>query len=335
MHEALYYNRLGDDRVKCRLCPQECVIKHGNLGHCRVRKNENAVLYSENYGKVCSIRFDPIEKKPLYHFKPGSLILSVGNIGCNLHCKFCQNYEISQSGLTEYRHCKEYTPEAVVEHASGHAENAGIAYTYNEPTVWYEYMFDIAKEAKQHGLSNVVVTNGYINKEPLLKLLPFMDAFNVDLKAFSEKFYKSTTSATLEPVKNTIKIISDNQKHLEITNLVITGLNDNEAEFEEMVKWIATETGEETPFHISRYFPVYKLENKATSVKTMLHFFDIARKYLKYVYLGNVSTEKGNTTFCPNCGKPVIERKGYTTYKTGLKHNGHCKYCGYEVIKWC
>lgn len=334
MHEALFYNRLGDDRVRCRLCPHECTINNGKLGSCQVRKNENAILYTENYGKVCSIRLDPIEKKPLYHFYPGSLILSIGTVGCNLHCKFCQNHEISQVSPEDYPYLKNYTPEDIVVLAKDYEDNAGIAYTYNEPTIWYEFMLDTAKLAQEKGLKNVAVTNGFINEKPLQELLPFIDAFNVDLKAFNEDFYTKNTSARLEPVKQTILNIKKAGKHLEITNLVITGLNDDESAFEKMVSWISSETGRETPLHISRYFPVYKMDNKATSVKTLQRFYEIASGQLDHVYLGNISTHEGQNTSCSSCGKTVIERNGYSTYKTGLTSAGHCKYCGHPLISF-
>ena len=243
MKEASYYKRL-DGKVQCLLCPHECFINDGKRGSCRVRKNFNGKLISENYRQVCSYNFDPIEKKPLYHFYPGKTIFSIGSIGCNLHCSFCQNYEISQSGVDEHPYLRTNSPEDIVSLAKGRSDNIGIAFTYNEPTVWYEYMVDIAELAKKEKLKTVMVTNGFINPEPLENLLPYIDAFSIDLKAFSEQFYKQHTASKLRPVLETIQLLKKHNKHLEITNLVITETNDSEKEFKEMVDWIVSETGD-------------------------------------------------------------------------------------------
>jgi pyruvate formate lyase activating enzyme len=334
MQNALYFKPLPDKKVNCLLCPHKCIIAEGKQGICRVRSNIDGTLISDNYGKVCSIRFDPIEKKPLYHFHPGSTILSLGTVGCNLHCKFCQNWEISQTCVMDYPYLKDITPEEVIERSAERTDNAGIAYTYNEPTIWFEYMLDIARLAKTKGLKNVSVTNGFISREPLLELLPFMDAFNVDLKGFTDDFYKKITSARLEPVKETILLIHEHDKHLEITNLIVTGLNDDAGTFEEMVSWIASETGPDTPLHLSRYFPDFKMDQKSTPIPVLLNFYEIARRYLHFVYLGNVSLNEGRTTSCPNCKSVVIERNGYSTYKTGLNASGNCKFCGTKIIRF-
>ena len=334
MKEASFYKDLGDKTVRCELCPHYCKLADGETGICRVRTNHNGVLMSDNYGKICSLRFDPIEKKPLYNFHPGDQILSVGSVGCNLACKFCQNWEISQTGVAEYPYLKETTPEEIVGMASGHAENAGIAYTYNEPTVWYEFMLDIARMAKEKGLYNVMVSNGFINMDPLDELNKYMDAYNIDFKAFNDKFYNEVAGARLKPVLKTIEAIKKAGKHLELTNLVITDLNDDPAEFTEMVQWIRENTGKDTPLHISRYFPVYKLNIESTSVRTLQRFYEIATEHLSYVYLGNTHTSNGSNTLCPGCGKLVIERSGYSTYKTGLDKEGNCRECGRNVIEF-
>lgn len=334
MKTALYYKELGDGKVRCRLCPHQCNLEPGEAGNCRVRVNHNGQLISENYGKVCSLRFDPIEKKPLYHFYPGTEILSVGSVGCNLACKFCQNWEISQTGVPEYPYLKYIPPEKVVEKATERSASSGIAFTYNEPTVWFEYMLDIAKLAKEQGLNCAMVTNGFINKNPLEELVEYVDAYNIDLKSFSDKFYKEVSSARLKPVLNTIERLKKAGKHIELTHLVITGLNDREEEFTEMMKWVVNELGPSTPFHISRYFPVYQLDNQSTSIRKMMQFYEIAQEHLTYVYLGNILTTEGQITRCPDCDEVVIERRGYSTYKTGLNKEGCCANCGKNIIKY-
>ena len=334
MKQALYFEKLDGLKVSCNLCPHRCKLSEGQTGICRVRTNAGGTLQSDNYAKVCSTRFDPIEKKPLYHYYPGSLIYSVGSLGCNLHCKFCQNWEISQTCVEDYPYASHASPDDIVKDASGHHDNIGIAYTYNEPTVWYEFMLDIARLACEKGLKNVVVTNGFIEKQPLQQLIPLIDAFNVDLKAFTEDFYKKVSFASLKPVLDSIKLIKKEGKHLEITNLVITGLNDDENDFHSMVSWIADETGRDTPFHLSRYFPVYKLENKQTSSETLLRFYEIAKQSLDYVYIGNMHSEQGQDTFCPGCGIRAINRRGYSIINPGLDKEGKCKYCGTKILAY-
>jgi pyruvate formate lyase activating enzyme len=331
MKEASFYTK-QNGKVQCLLCPDKCLISDGNYGSCRVRKNENRKLYSMNYEQVCSLHFDPIEKKPLYHFYPGKTIFSVGSVGCNLHCKFCQNWEISQSGVEEFGYLKTASPQKIVDLALERKDNFGIAYTYNEPTVWFEYMFDIAVLASESGLKNVMVTNGFINPEPLDQLLPYMDAFSVDLKAFSEDFYKKFTSSKLEPVLQTLIKLKQSGKHFEVTNLVITDTNDNPKEFKKMIEWIRNELGEDIVLHISRYFPTYKMTKPPTSELTLQKFFEIASKKLNYVYLGNVRSGKGQDTICKNCRVKVIERNGYYTSVSSLTDQGRCTNCGEQII---
>jgi pyruvate formate lyase activating enzyme len=289
-------------------------------------------LISENYGKICSTHFDPIEKKPLYHYFPGKIIFSIGSLGCNLHCKFCQNWEISQTGVEEYQPLPDSTPEQIVEKALLRKDNFGIAYTYNEPIVWYEFMLDTARLAQKKGLKNVMVTNGFINPAPLKELLPFIDAFSVDLKAFTDEFYKNYTLSRIAPIIESIKIIKEAGKHIELTNLVITEVNDDERDFIKMTDWIANEVGEDTVVHLSRYFPMYKLNKPATEVQKLMNLFEIAKRRLKYVYIGNVRTGEGQDTVCPNCGKTVISRMSYFTEVTGLDKNGRCTGCGEKIL---
>jgi len=329
----MYYEKSADNSVVCRLCPHNCLIKDEDTGICRVRKNEGSRLISKCYGVVSAIHNDPIEKKPLYHFYPGRDILSIGGIGCNLKCSFCQNWEISQEATDYIDSYKIHTVDEIIAEALKSSTNIGIAYTYNEPTVWYEFMLDIAKEAHIKHLKNVMVTNGYINEEPLNELLKYMDAFNVDLKAFNDSFYRKITKSELMPVLKSIKQISESGRHMEITNLVIPTLNDDEEEFREMVKWIATETGKDTVLHISRYFPNYKMHIESTPRHILDKFYKIAREYLNYVYVGNVTYDpRKSSTYCSECGSEIIERTGYSTYMTGVDESGRCKHCGNNVV---
>lgn len=332
MHEAKYYRKKEEEQTECLLCPHNCIIKEGKRGVCKVRKNVKGTLYTENYGKVTGIGFDPIEKKPLYHFHPGEIILSVGSFGCNFKCRFCQNWEISQSSIDEISRYQTFTIEDIIKIATDRQDNIGIAYTYNEPAIYFEFMLDTAKEAKQSGLKNVMVTNGFINQEPLNELTDYIDAFSVDLKAFTEDFYKKNTTGQLEPVKNTLKNIHENGKFLEITNLVIPGLNDDKEKFQEMITWIASEIGSNTVLHLSRYFPCYKSDIDSTPVSTLKEFYNMAKEKLPYTYLGNVASVGGSDTFCDICGAFLVSRRGYNTEPQGIDEEGKCIKCGNKVF---
>ena len=327
MQEAQFYIELKNGNVRCELCPWYCELKPGQTGICKVRKNENGKLITQVYNRVAAMGTDPIEKKPLYHFYPGKNILSVGEPGCNLHCTFCQNYNLSQSAAEKYSGFKNITSTKIKETALYTPNNIGVAYTYNEPLTFYEFVFDTAKLVQKAGLKNVVVSNGYINPEPLKKLLPVIDAFNIDLKAFSNEFYKKQTTGKLQPILDSLKIIAKSGSHLEITNLIIPTLNDNENEFRTMVKWIATELGTEIPLHLSRYFPQYKMQLPPTPTRKLETLYSIAKEHLQYVYLGNISNKKHSSTFCPNCGELLIERNGYQTKIKNLDIKGNCKKC--------
>jgi pyruvate formate lyase activating enzyme len=311
------------------------MIATDRAGICQVRRNIQGKLISENYGLLTSVHSDPMEKKPLYHFHPGGEILSIGSVGCNMGCTFCQNFEISQTGVKDYGTIPVYTSLELVKHAASLANNIGIAYTYNEPTVFYEFMYETAVMIHDESLKNVMVTNGFIEKEPLEKLLPLMDAFNVDLKAFTDYFYKKYTHSQLGPVKRALQIIRSHDKHLEITNLVISGLNDNKDDFTAMVSWIANELGNETILHISRYFPRFKSNQPVTSDHTLLKFYEIAQKQLRYVYLGNVSNlPSGSDTFCSKCNALAIKRNHYETLILGMSPDGSCKSCGNRIVNF-
>ncbi|KAA5807176.1 AmmeMemoRadiSam system radical SAM enzyme [Thermoanaerobacterium thermosaccharolyticum] len=319
MKEALYYEKIDNDSVHCLLCPQNCIISDGKYGFCRARKNEGGKLYTENYGKITSLAVDPIEKKPLYHFMPGSHILSAGTYGCNLRCLFCQNWEISQQRLEgEY-----LSPSKLVEIAKKQQGNVGIAYTYNEPSIWYEYVLDSAKISHKESLKNVLVTNGYINIDPLKELLQYIDAVNIDVKAFSNEYYKKICHGNLESV---LKVVEEAvlNCHVEITTLVVTGENDDYSEIEELCKWISS-INKDIPIHFSKYFPRYKMKNPETPIKVLEDIYAIAKKYLNYVYLGNVSGFNNNT-YCPNCGHILIKRSGYV-HVVGIEDN-KCGKCG-------
>jgi len=277
-----------------------------------------------NYGEVTSMGVDPIEKKPLYHFKPSKDILSIGSFGCNMTCSFCQNYEISQGRpQTEY-----ISIEKLIDMIPSIENNVGVAFTYNEPFMWYEYIYDAAKRIKENNsnTSVVVVTNGYINEEPLMKLLPYVDAMNIDLKGYTNRYYNKICGAKLEPVLETIKIANEHC-HVEITTLLVSEENDSVEEAREIAKFIAS-VNENIPLHLSRYFPRYKMENSATKIEKITKARTEAQKYLKYVYVGNVQGTDNNT-YCPKCNELLIKRNGYTT-EVLIKEN-KCEKCGEEI----
>jgi len=329
--EALFYEAAGD-KVRCLLCPHQCMIKEGGTGICHVRRHEKGKLYTDIYGKLSAINFDPIEKKPLYHFFPGSVILSIGTVGCNMHCKFCQNWQISQAPAKRFSFHEQYSIEDILQMARSGKQNIGVAYTYNEPVIWIEYVLDVARQIRSAGMKNVMVSNGFIAPAPLDELLTCIDAFNVDLKSFSDDFYRNITGARLEPVLSSLKKIALSGRHLEITNLVIPGYNDNEEEFLAMVKWIAGELGKETVLHLSRYHPMYQMEQEATSSDALLKLAETAGKYLLYVYVGNIGLRDYQDTKCPNCNTIVIKRSGYHTEMKNLDENGCCMRCHKKII---
>jgi len=333
--ESQYYIKLPDNKAQCTLCPHMCIISNSNSGICKVRTNQNGVLISDNYGVISSIGFDPIEKKPLYHFYPGKEILSIGSFGCNLQCQFCQNWQISQVLVDTFsREHSNYSSDQILKLALSRKNNIGVAYTYNEPTVFFEFIIETARLIKSKGLKNVMVTNGYINPEPLNELHSYIDAYSVDLKAFNIDFFKKITKSTLEPVKETLKSIVKADKHLEITNLVIPTLNDDPIEFEHMCIWIANELGNKTVLHISRYFPTYKTTINSTPLEKMLELYEIAKKHLSYVYLGNISLSEGNNTFCNSCRTLLIKRIGYSTQIISLDEKGNCKNCNQKILNY-
>jgi pyruvate formate lyase activating enzyme len=330
MQEALFWHLEQDQKLKCLLCPHECLIPKGKTGLCRVRKNLDGKLYTIVYGEPAALHSDPVEKKPLYHFSPGKQIMSLGTYGCNFRCSFCQNYHLSQNGQGAER-VNKVTPDALVENATRLPGNIGMAYTYNEPTIFYEYMLDTASAIHSAGLKNVMVSNGFINVKPLERLIPLMDAFNIDLKSFSDDFYRKYTSGHLEPVLETLKTIAGAGKHLEITHLVITGLNDSTEEFHLLTDWIVRELGQDIPLHLSRYFPAYKLSRQPTSTSVLNHFASLAAEKMHYVFTGNVTNDNFSSTFCPHCRALLIHRQRYDITISGLTSEGKCLKCGTPI----
>jgi pyruvate formate lyase activating enzyme len=315
-----------DEFIECRLCPHFCRIREGKTGICGVRKNTGKEIELTTYEVISGKSLDPVEKKPLYHFFPGYNILSVGSYGCNMRCDFCQNWHISQDHSEVKR--KNCTIDHLVQEATKSSKNIGLAFTYNEPVIWFEFMRDTALKIKEYGMHTVMVSNGYVSREPLNEILSFIDAFNIDLKAFNESFYKKLTGADLKTVKESLKTIATKGRHLEITTLIIPGRNDSVNEMDEEARWIAGELGTGIPLHLSRYFPMYKRDDPVTPQPTLDKLFETASSHLKYVYLGNTSTLSGQDTVCPECGTEVTRRSGYSIKVLNLDSEGRCIKCG-------
>jgi len=331
--ESKFYIKHDDNTVECQLCPHLCRIKNERLGICNTRLNRNGVLESVQWGVIASSGLDPIEKKPLYHFHPGKMIYSIGGFGCNLNCPFCQNFEISQYVPHNIDKLRIISPSEVIQKSKIHKNSIGIAYTYNEPTVWFEYMEDTAKEAKKEELLNVMVSNGFINPKPLDSLLDLIDAFNIDLKAFNDDFYRKISRGNLDIVLSTLKAIRKSGKHLEITFLVIPNLNDSFDEANQMFQWIAKELGDHTVLHINAYHPAYLLNNQPTRPDSLHKLFNLAKESLKHVYIGNNQcVEVGRYTFCPQCQSIAIKRHGFTSSPIGINEKGYCTECNFGPI---
>ena len=329
--EGRYYKRILNDKTVCGLCPNRCVLSPGDRAVCRGRINSGGKLYSLVYGNPCAANVDPIEKKSLFHFKPGTSAFSIATTGCNFRCLNCQNWEISQAKPHEVRHTELFPPEVV--QAAVRSGSSSVAYTYSEATVFFEYMIDTARLAREKGISNLWISNGYINKKPLLELCSVMDGANVNLKAFSDDIYRKLNGGRLEPVLNTFKTLHERNVHFEITNLVVPGYVDDEEMVKKMCGWILKNLGPDYPLHFSRFAPKYKLDRLPfTPVSTLTRFRKLAMKEgIHYVYLGNVPGHKGNHTYCHKCGKILIERKGYFINRDNLK-DGRCGFCK-EVIQ--
>ena len=316
-----YFEKLDETTIRCRLCPHNCLIKEGKAGLCKVRQVRDGSLYANNYGHISALSIDPIEKKPLFHYKPQSKILSLGSYGCNFTCGFCQNYNIAQfKPQTEYISVGDMINKAKDCKDQG---NIGLAFTYNEPLMFYEYVLDVSKRCKEEGLDVLVVTNGFLNKEPLKNLLPYVDAMNIDLKSFSDKFYKSECSGRLEDVLSTIEL-ADKYCHVEVTTLLINGHNDTEDEVRSIARFLS-KINKNIPLHLSRYYPSFKFKDEATDIEKMKTLRDLAKEYLNYVYIGNV-LEVDNTTYCRACGEVLVKRTVFEAEDKNIKNT--CRSCG-------
>lgn len=321
MIEARFYKKLENNEVHCILCPHYCIIKAGDYGRCGGRRNKGGVLYSVNYGRLTSYGFDPLEKKPLYHFYPGRNIFSLGTFGCNLDCDFCQNWEIVETkSLYMEIGNQDILALAQVE------DSIGMAYTYNEPTISYEFVYDMATLARSKGLKNVLVTNGYINQKPLIDLLPLIDAMNIDLKSFDDQFYRSICKGRLQPVLDTIAMASKHT-HVEVTSLIIDGENSSLDNIDKLSAKIS-EIDKTIPLHISRYFPNRRMNLPPTKVETLIEARNVAKNHLDYVYIGNI-WGVDNDTLCPRCKAIIVERKNKIAINN--YEGGHCTKCNERI----
>ncbi len=318
--EAVFYEKRDDNKVQCALCPNRCLIGDGKAGVCGIRGNRGGTLYADSYAEVVSLAIDPIEKKPLYHFHPSKHIVSTGPNGCNFHCGFCQNYGISQD-VTVTRHIE----PAELADLAGRNGSIGVAYTYTEPFVWFEYIRDTGALVHERGLVNVLVSNGYVNEEPLRELLPLIDAMNIDIKSMRPDFYQKVCGGKLEDVLRTVTIASG-RCHIEVTNLIIPGYNDDDEDFIKLRDWIH-DLKPTIPVHYSRYFPRHTFTAPETPRETLERALRITREKLPYVYAGNIDIEDGSDTHCPKCGTVLVARVNYTVRKTGIE-NGACRTCG-------
>ncbi len=320
----------GTKIVECQLCPKACRIGHGQRGNCRVRINIDGKLLSVTYGRPCSLHVDPVEKKPLFHFLPGTSILSLATAGCNLHCLNCQNWEISQAN-PEDLHAYKADPGVIVATAK-EKHCPSIAYTYSEPIIYFEYTYETSEIAHDNDMKNVLVTAGYINREPLKKLCKVVDAANTDLKFFDDELYRSNCDGTLQPVLDALVTMKEMGVWVEITNLIIPTLNDKPDKIAEMCRWIVNNLGDDTPIHFSRFYPRYRLKNlPPTPVESLTTALKIAQdEGVKFVYIGNVMGNEGESTFCPSCERLILERKGYWVLSNHIK-DGSCSYCNEPI----
>ena len=331
--EALLYEKRSDRRVKCALCSHRCLISTGQRGICGVRENRDGILHTLVHGRLIAAHIDPIEKKPLYHFLPGSLSYSIATVGCNFHCRFCQNAEIAQMPADHGGRIRgEATDAGAVVAAAACGGCRSIAYTYTEPTVFFEFALETARLAHAQGIRNLFVTNGYMTREALEMIAPVLDAANVDLKAFNRKYYTEVCGAKLEHVQETLRNMKAMGVFVEVTTLVVPGLNDDPAELKALAEFLVRDLSPDTPWHISRFHPTYRLTDRPpTPIKTLQAAREIGRQAgLKHVYTGNVPGDEGENTFCPSCGETLIERLGFRVGEVRLK-NGRCAKCGTAI----
>jgi len=331
MKEAMHWKPLDGRKVRCGLCPHNCAIADGKRGICGVRENKGGTLFSLIYGRITSAHPDPIEKKPLYHFHPGSIAMSFGTVGCNLRCRHCQNYEISQARDAAFENLQHLDISEIGDYARNSASE-GVAWTYNEPSIWHEFTLEGCIEAKKRGLYTTYVTNGYINEAPLREIGPHLDAANVDVKAFTEKFYREISGARLQPVLDACKLYREIRIHLELTYLVIPTLNDSSSEIESFCRWVVKELGPDVPVHFSRFHPDYKLTDMGpTPIRKIEEACGIGKMAgLDFVYGGNVPHGDYENTRCPKCNSLLIERHGFFAEVRGLQ-DGKCAKCGREI----
>ena len=323
MKEALFWQTVSDDKIECGLCPHHCRLADGKRGLCGVRLARAGKLYAAGYGLISSVQNDPIEKKPLYHFHPGAHIFSVGGWGCNFKCRFCQNWSISQQ--VDFNGSS-ILPEKIVA-AAKTEKSAGIAYTYNEPLINFEFIAECARLARESGLVNVLVTNGCIEKKPAEFILPMIDALNIDIKSMDEEFYKEQCAGALKTVLEFSKQAVTAGCHVEITNLVIPGLNDADKQIQRLAEWVRSSLGGKTPLHLSAYHPEFKMDLPPTPQETLERAYRLCKEKLPYVYIGNVFSDSGQNTLCPQCGNTLIIRRGHSARLVGLKDN-NCAKCG-------
>jgi len=328
----MFYSKTPDG-VTCDLCPHGCSFEKDERGICRTRVSRNGNLYTVAYNNPCAIHNDPVEKKPLAHFLPGSMAFSIAFAGCNLRCRGCQNWRISQFKPEDVDY-SEFTPEDIVDMAEKEV-SASIAYTYTEPSVFYEYMLDTGKLAREKGIKNIWVTAGFINEKPLRKLCKYIDAANIDLKGFTDEFYRTFSRGKLDPILRSIKILHEEGIWFEVTNLIVSTLNDDPKTYREMVRWLYKNIGPDHPVHISRSYPAYRLTHiPPTPIKLLHNLREIAMdEGLNFVYIGNVPDHlnRGKDTFCPDDGSLLIERHGYTTKFVNMSSGGVCKTCGRKI----
>ena len=332
LHEAMLYEKLEDNKVRCNLCAHRCVIPEGKKGICVVRENHGGTLYTLVYGRTISQHIDPIEKKPLFNFYPGTFAYSIATPGCNFRCKFCQNWEISQ--MPREQHLiggVEISPEGIVEDAE-RTYCKSIAYTYTEPTIFFEYAYDTARIAHERGLKNLFITNGYQTPEAIETIHPYLDAANVDLKSFRDEFYRKLIGARLRPVLDSLKLMKKLGIWVEVTTLVIPTYNDSDDELRDIARFIRDELGMETPWHVSAFYPTYKLlDVPRTPPSTLRRAREIGlEEGLRYVYEGNIPGSDGENTYCYNCGTRLIHRYGFQVLENRIQ-DGRCPVCGAEI----
>jgi pyruvate formate lyase activating enzyme len=329
-HEAFLYKKLDGRRVMCGICPNRCLLAPGDRSICRSKINSDGKLYSLTYGNPCAVHVDPVEKKPLYHFKPRSKAFSLATTGCNFRCLNCQNWEISQAKPHEVRHRELFPAEAVA--AAQKAGCTSIAYTYSEAITFFEYMIDTARRAREGGVCNLLISNGYVNRSPLLALCKVLDAANINLKSFDDDTYRRLNGGRLQPVLNTLRTLREEGVHLEVTTLIVPGYVDDEDMLKRMCGWILANLGPDCPLHFLRFFPRYRLDRlPPTPIDTLSRFRHLAlREGVHYVYVGNVPGHEGNHTYCHGCGHLLIERRGFVIPTDNLT-NGRCRFCNTPI----